>query len=51
MAGSRIRMKNDLTLRFDNNWEDKMSPDDQQKVVRVTAEQLRRYGYMSSPLG
>ncbi|SMX47300.1 sulfotransferase family protein [Actibacterium lipolyticum] len=51
MAGSRIRMKKDLTLRFDNNWEDKMTPADQQKVVRVTSEQLRRYGYMSSGSG
>ncbi|MEO1188736.1 MAG: sulfotransferase [Pseudomonadota bacterium] len=46
MAGSRLRMKSSITLQFDKGWESRMTPADQNKVVRVAADQLRRYGYV-----
>jgi len=46
MAGSRLRMKGPVSLRFDDAWEKEMSQLARKQVELIAGAQLRRYGYI-----
>ncbi|WGH78715.1 sulfotransferase family protein [Jannaschia ovalis] len=47
MAGSRIRMRGPVELRFDDGWTRKMSEAAQRTVVLAARRQLTDYGYLN----
>lgn len=47
MAGSRIRMRPPMQLRFENSWSKEMSEAYKRRVYWITRRQCERYGYPS----
>ena len=45
MAGGRVRMSENPVWKFNATWTDDMAPAAQNRVRRITWDQLRRYGY------